>query len=121
MVDDVYFEGIKIKSSFRPVLVNQPASEQDRGRFLSQLEKFTLKRDFNSVSTTFLLALVLYFYYIQPVLNEVLSTFQSSSLSSDQVSSLCGFLVPILGLEDEGGIMSLATKECIQYFNLISL
>ncbi len=30
VTDDVYFNGIKIKSSFRPVLINQPVADSER-------------------------------------------------------------------------------------------
>lgn len=43
MVDDLYFSGIKISSSFRPVMVNQPLSEVHRVVISSQLNKFSVK------------------------------------------------------------------------------
>ena len=43
VTDNLYCNGILIKSSFRPVLINQPSSETERIRFIGQLDKYTIK------------------------------------------------------------------------------
>lgn len=41
LVDDIYFYNIKIYSSFRQVMINQPSSEADRTILKNQLDKFS--------------------------------------------------------------------------------
>jgi len=55
MVDDIYVDDVKIKSSFRPVLINQPSADKERLAFAAELDKFTFKRDFYSMFSLFLI------------------------------------------------------------------
>jgi hypothetical protein len=53
--DDLYFYGIKIKSSFRPVMINQPSSDRNRSVIQGQINKFSMS---NPKMYTFLLTIV---------------------------------------------------------------
>jgi hypothetical protein len=57
MSDDLYFDGIKIKSSFRPVMVNQPSADRYRVVIQSQINKFSVENSKRYILVIFMLFL----------------------------------------------------------------
>ena len=119
VTDDVYFNGIKIKAGFRPVLINQPGADSERSRFKSQLDKFTIKRDYYSIATGFMLGILFYTYYLKPTLTKMHDLIYGDSLSDESVTNLINFLGPVLGLDDDDGLLLAVFTQCTTYFTLL--
>ena len=119
VVDDVYFQGIKLKSQFRPVMVNQPGADHERTRFLNQLDKYTIKADFYSGITGVILLLLSYKVYVLPLLESLTALIYGQSLTSHQTTSLLHYMVPVLGLEDLDTIAATAFIEAGSFFTLL--
>jgi len=62
VVDDLYYDKIKLKSSFRMVMVNQPSFENSRTYFQNQLKKFSFTLNIQSIFSLFVLFLFLWYY-----------------------------------------------------------
>ena len=119
VTDDVYFNGIKVKSNFRPVLINQPGAESERSRFEAQVDKFTIKRDYYSVVTLCLLSIIVYTYYVKPTLTEIYHLAYGTGLSGESTTTLLRFLGPILGLDEDDGLLLTVFTECTSHFTLL--
>ena len=119
VTDDLYFNGIKIKSGFRPVLINQPGADSERSRFKSQLDKFTIKRDYYSIATLFILVILFYTYYLKPLCMKIHDLIYGESLSDESVSNLINFLGPVLGIDDDDGLLLAVFTQCTTYFTLL--
>jgi len=119
VTDDLYFHGIKIRSSFRPVLINQPGADSERSRFKSQIDKFTIKWDYYAIATLFLLMFYFYSSYVKPILTKVSGLIYGETWPLNSITSLFNFLGPMLGLDDDSGLLVTVFTECTIHFSLI--
>ena len=119
IVDDMYFQGIKIKTQFRPVMVNQPGADQERTRFLNQLDKYSIKADFYSGVTTIILLTLSYKVYALPIIKSAFKLIYGTPLTGYQASSLLHYMIPILGLDDFDTISTTAFLEAGSFFSIL--
>jgi hypothetical protein len=110
---------MKLRSGFRPVLINQPGADSERATFKSQLNKFTIEWDYYALLTAFVLLICFYAVYVKPIFTKVRYLIYGSDLPSGSLTTLLNFFEPILGLEDDTNLLLSVFTEGTVYFALL--
>jgi len=118
VVDDFIFNGIKLKSSFRMVMVNQPNSNLLRDHFEKQLAKPFFTLDYRFFFTTIIIIFFLY-TMITPWLKNSLDIILANHPNSKVLNNEClNNILDLIEINDDCLRLCLRSKS--NKFNLIN-
>jgi len=118
IVDDTIFNGIKVKSSFRMIMINQPFSNALRDHFEKQINKPFFNLNFYSILTLILFTLMVCFVLI-PFFENFFNIYLYKHPNSDLLNSnMLNLIFDILDEDDD--FLKFLLKNSSKKFNLLN-